>query len=129
MRIAADTHCHTIASTHAYSTWMELIQEAARMDLCALAVTDHASAMPGSPGKWYFQNMTCIPKVVQGVRVLKGMEANVIDYDGTLDFCDPMPNCLDGSSPLCMKPPFPVPGTRTCAPRPGWAWPKIPGCV
>ena len=66
MRIVADTHCHTIASTHAYSTWMELIQEAARMDLCALAITDHASAMPGSPGKWYFQNMTCIPKAVQG---------------------------------------------------------------
>lgn len=95
MRIVADTHCHTIASTHAYSTWMELIQEAVRMELCALAVTDHASAMPGSPGKWYFQNMTCIPKTVQGIRVLKGMEANVIDYQGNLDFCDPMPNCLE----------------------------------
>ena len=28
MRIIADTHCHTIASTHAYSTWMENIHAA-----------------------------------------------------------------------------------------------------
>lgn len=95
MRIAADTHCHTIASTHAYSTLMELIQEAKRMDLCALAVTDHGSAMPGSPGKWYFNNLTCVPHVVDGVRVLRGIEANVVDYDGSLDFCDPMPKNLE----------------------------------
>lgn len=97
MRIAADTHCHTTASTHAYSTLMELITEAERMQLCALAVTDHASAMPGAPGKWYFDNLTCVPHIVNGVRVLRGIEANVIDYEGTLDFCapDPAPKCLE----------------------------------
>ncbi|MCI9272388.1 MAG: phosphatase [Clostridiales bacterium] len=95
MRIAADTHCHTIASTHAYSTLMELITEAKRMDLCALAVTDHGGAMPGCPGKWYFDNLTCVPPVVDGVRVLRGIEANVVDYEGKLDFCDPSPKNLE----------------------------------
>ena len=55
MRIIADTHCHTIASTHAYSTWMENIHAAKEAGLSYLAITDHGPTMPGSPGRWYFK--------------------------------------------------------------------------
>ena len=56
MRIIADTHCHTIASTHAYSTWMENIHAAkGEAGLSYLAITDHGLTMPGSPGRWYFK--------------------------------------------------------------------------
>lgn len=85
MKIIADTHCHTIASTHAYSTVLELINEAKNQGLYAIAVTDHGRAMPGAPGKWFFKNLTAIPRTVNGVLVLRGMEANVVDYEGNLD--------------------------------------------
>lgn len=85
MNIIADTHCHTVASTHAYSTALELINEAKNQNLFAIAITDHGKAMPASPGKWYFKNLHCIPKVVNGIRVLSGIEANVVDSDGNLD--------------------------------------------
>lgn len=85
MKIIADTHCHTIASTHAYSTVMENITAAKSQGLYALAITDHAEHMPGSPGTWYFNNLKAIPKVVEGVNVLKGIEGNVLNVKGELD--------------------------------------------
>ena len=88
MNIIADTHTHTIASTHAFSTVQEMITAAARKGLYAIALTDHGYAMPGSPGKWYFESLGAIPSTVDGVRVLKGVEANVMDFDGSLDMSD-----------------------------------------
>ncbi|MCQ4022244.1 MULTISPECIES: phosphatase [unclassified Ruminococcus] len=88
MRIIADTHTHTIASTHAYSTAQEMIAAAAEKGLYAIALTDHGYAMPGSPGKWFFESLGAIPSTYNGVRVLKGVEANILDKDGTLDMTD-----------------------------------------
>ena len=88
MKIIADTHTHTIASTHAFSTAQEMIAAAAEKGLYAIALTDHGYAMPGSPGKWYFECLGAIPSTFNGVRVLKGVEANVMDFDGTLDMKD-----------------------------------------
>ena len=50
MKILADTHTHTIASGHAYSTVDENARWAAEQGLRLLALTDHAPAM---------QNTTC----------------------------------------------------------------------
>lgn len=86
MKIIADMHCHTIASTHAYSTIEEMVNEASKKGLYAIGITDHGKAMPGSPGKWYFENMgLVVPDVLNKVRVIKGIEANIIDYEGNLD--------------------------------------------
>ena len=85
MKIIADTHCHTIASTHAYSTVMENIKEAKNKGLYALAITDHAENMPGSPRTWYFDNLKTIPREVEGVKILRGVEANVLNAKGELD--------------------------------------------
>lgn len=85
MKIIADTHTHTISSTHAYSTAQEMISAASEAGLCAIALTDHGYAMPGSPGKWFFECLSTIPPRFGGVRVLKGVEANVINLDGELD--------------------------------------------
>lgn len=87
MNIIADTHTHTIASTHAYSTIQEMVQAAKSMNLYAIAITDHAQNMPGAPKneEWYFDNLRAVPKVLYGVRVLKGAEANVINEHGELD--------------------------------------------
>lgn len=85
MQIVADMHTHTIASGHAYSTVNELAQEAARKGLLALAVTDHGPAIPGGPHLYHFGAMRFFPQTIQGVRILTGVEANIIDPDGTLD--------------------------------------------
>lgn len=85
MRIVADTHTHTIASTHAYGTIKEMAEEAAKLGLYAIAITDHGPKMPGSPREWYFNNLCAIPSTYLGVRVLKGAEANLCDFDGNLD--------------------------------------------
>ncbi len=85
MQIIADMHTHTIASGHAYSTINELAQEAARKGLLALAITDHGPAIPGGPHLYHFGAMRFIPSTIQGVRILTGVEANIIDLNGTLD--------------------------------------------
>ena len=41
MKIIADTHCHTIASTHAYSTVTELVYEMCIRDSCVHDLSDH----------------------------------------------------------------------------------------
>lgn len=88
MNIIADLHTHTVASTHAYSTITEMVQQAAEKGLYALAVTDHGMTMVGAPDEIYFRNLHVLPKEISGVRVLKGIEANIIDYDGNLDATD-----------------------------------------
>lgn len=85
MNIIADLHTHTIASTHAYATVTEMAKAAAEKNLYAIAITDHGRAMPGAPGPFYFESLKVIPQNLFGVRVLKGMEANIIDYEGNID--------------------------------------------
>ena len=77
MRILTDTHSHTVASTHAYSTVQELLQAAKQRDLQAFVVTDHAPPMPDAPHLWHFFNMKVIPRVIDNIAVLRGMEANI----------------------------------------------------
>lgn len=95
MKIIADTHTHTIASTHAYGTVKEMVEEAAALGLYAIGITDHGPNMPGSPREWYFNNLCAIPSTYLGVRVLKGAEANIADFDGNLDIDEGTLNCLE----------------------------------
>lgn len=83
--IAADLHTHTVVSNHAFNTITEMARAAKEMGLCAIAVTDHGPKEPDSPHPWYFYNLRCLPDRLEGILVLKGVEANVIDLDGTLD--------------------------------------------
>lgn len=85
MQLVADLHVHTVASGHAYSTVLENIKAASEKGLKLIALTDHGPAMPGGPHKYYFSNQRAIPNELYGVRILKGVEANVMDRDGTLD--------------------------------------------
>lgn len=83
-----DTHTHTIASIHAYSTILENIRAAKEKGLDGIAVTDHAPGLGLGEtfNKSYFGNMMkAIPEFVEGIRVFKGVEANVIDHEGNLD--------------------------------------------
>ena len=95
MKIIADMHTHTVASGHAYSTVNELAAEAARKGLLALAITDHGPRLPGGPHLYHFGAMRFIPEQIDGVRILRGVEANIIDSGGSLDMPEPYLRKLD----------------------------------
>ncbi|GFO53595.1 phosphatase [Geomonas sp. Red276] len=95
MKIIADLHTHTIASGHAYSTVNELATAASQAGLQALAITDHGPSMPGGPHRYHFSALRFIPRTIAGVRILRGIEANVLDDQGTLDLEQPVLEELD----------------------------------
>lgn len=85
MNILLDVHTHTTASGHAYSSLLENVKQAKERGLKYYGVSDHAPTMPGSTHLFYFQNMKVIPREIEGVQVLRGVEANIIDHDGRID--------------------------------------------
>ncbi len=87
MRLKADLHTHTVASGHAFSTITELASAAAERGLELIAVTDHGPGLPGGPHPWHFTNLKLVPSVLSGVRILRGIEANVTEVGG-LDLPD-----------------------------------------
>ena len=95
MQIIADTHAHTLASGHAYSTIREMAAAAKKRGLKALALTEHAPEMPGTCGLFYFQNLDVVPREADGVRLLMGAEVNIMDPDGTVDLPEKTCRSLD----------------------------------
>ena len=65
MKIIADTHTHTVASEHAYSTLMENVQVAKSKGIKFLAITDHTGQMIGAPSQAYF---TCMQAGIPHLR-------------------------------------------------------------
>lgn len=84
-QVLADLHIHTLASGHAYSSLEEVCSAAARKGLQLVAVTDHGPSMPGGTHSYYFGNLTVLPERIHGVRVLAGIEANIISAEGEID--------------------------------------------
>lgn len=85
MKLVADLHTHTIASTHAYSTITENCLWAKNNGIELIAMTDHTEKMPDSPYIWHFENLHILPRKINDVFVLKGAETNIIDFDGNID--------------------------------------------
>lgn len=88
MKLLLDTHVHTLASGHAYSTLAEYVDEAKKKGLELIAQTDHGPAMPGGPHAFHIGNQRVLPDEMDGIRVLKGVEVNIIDFEGRLDLED-----------------------------------------
>jgi putative hydrolase len=95
MPYLVDIHTHTLASTHAFSTLHDNIAEARRKGLLLFATTDHGPDLDDAPHPWHFTNSMLIPRFVDGVAILRGIEANIRDEDGNIDCDDRMWGCLD----------------------------------
>lgn len=111
MKAILDVHCHTIVSGHAYSTVKENIEEAIKNGVKYLGISDHAPNMPGGPHPFYFQNMHVIPRKIDGLTILRGIEANIIDYDGNIDVDDEILGRLDYAIASLHRPCI-EPGTK-----------------
>jgi putative hydrolase len=88
-----DVHTHTLESRHAYSTIGECVAAAKAAGLELLGSTDHYSSMlypdPADVQQFlryyqYFINFEVWPRVWDGVRVMRGVEADIVDLDGHL---------------------------------------------
>ena len=84
MQFIADTHTHTLASQHAYSTILENARYAAEAGLRFLGWTDHSPMMVDGAHSWHFGNLSAVPDYLNGVRILRGAEVDLIDYAGKL---------------------------------------------
>lgn len=87
MQYLIDLHMHTVASTHAYSSLNEYVVQAKAKGLKLIAITDHGEALGDSPHRWHFVNMRIIPRIIDGVGILRGIEANILNIQGDID-CD-----------------------------------------
>ncbi|MFV0479780.1 MAG: phosphatase [Anaerorhabdus sp.] len=85
MKNYIDVHTHTISSGHAYSSLQENIASAKEKGLSYYGVSDHAPMMLGGPHSYYFSNMGVIPSEIDGIRILKGIEANIHSITGEID--------------------------------------------
>ncbi len=88
MKLLLDSHTHTLASAHAYSTVLELAKAASEAGLSLLAITDHAPQLPDSCDRWHFINYHVMDRELYGVRMLYGVELDIMDYDGNIDLED-----------------------------------------
>ena len=90
-----DPHTHTIASCHAYSTIQEMAKSAAEKGVQILGITEHAPSLPGACADIYFRNLHIVPRNMYGVRLLMGVELNILDTTGRLDLDEKHYRCCD----------------------------------
>ncbi|MDL2236929.1 phosphatase [Christensenellaceae bacterium OttesenSCG-928-K19] len=86
MRLLVDTHTHTVASAHAYSTLRENAQLAFEKGLEGFVCADHGSGLEFcAPNYILTSALQFIPEMIEGVRLIKGVELNIVDFEGTVD--------------------------------------------
>lgn len=95
MKYILDSHTHTVASGHAYSTVHEMAREAAEKGLKLLGITDHSMNMPGTCGEFHFANLKVLPRELYGIEVMFGTELNIMDFNGTVDMSERLLKRMD----------------------------------
>jgi len=95
MKLVGDLHTHTIASGHGFSTIQEMAQGAKEKGLKVLGFTEHGPRLPGGPHLYFFYNLRVVPEEINGIRILKGVEANIATQEGELDLPEELLAPLD----------------------------------
>ncbi|MDR1095502.1 MAG: PHP domain-containing protein [Spirochaetaceae bacterium] len=117
MKIEVDTHTHSIASGHAYSTIDELARGARRRGLKGFVITEHGPALQGYPHRYYFGNLRVLPEKMRGVFVFHGAELNIMDTEGTVDldgtYVRPLHFVMAGLHEQCFESQSAETNTRT----------------
>lgn len=83
--IAVDTHTHTVISGHAWSTLAENAKAAAERGLYGLCLTEHGPDIPGGGVDYLPAAQVMLPEIVNGIRIYRGTEANITNFDGVID--------------------------------------------
>lgn len=80
-----DTHTHTILSGHAWSTLTENCQAAKALGMKGLCLTEHAPGIECGAPSFIPHSQRMLPELVEGIRVYKGVEINILDHQNHLD--------------------------------------------
>ncbi len=90
-RIEVDTHTHTVLSGHAWSTLRENAAAGRANGLLGLCLTEHGHGLgAGIPPYLTVTAVRMLPPGLEGLRMFYGVEANIMDRDGTLDIAPSM---------------------------------------
>jgi putative hydrolase len=81
--LPVDFHSHTLFSKCGLHTIIEMLTEAKARGLAALAITDHGPKLESCTPSTFWDRLL---DPVVGIRLLKGMECNVISDEGDIDF-------------------------------------------
>jgi putative hydrolase len=81
--LEVDFHCHTLFSGCGLHTIVEMLTRAKLHGLKGLAITDHGTAQDGRISSPFFDRLK---DPVEGIRLLKGQESNVVNDKGDIDF-------------------------------------------
>lgn len=111
MNYVLDTHTHSLASGHSYSTIREMAHMAAEKGLELLGITEHGPRMPGTCHDFYFTNLKVVSRKMCGIELLLGVELNILDFEGHVDLNDFLLDQMDIAI-ASMHLPCIKPGTR-----------------
>ena len=81
--LEVDFHSHSLFSGCGLHTIIEMLTYAKSIGLKALAITDHGTAQNGHISSPFFDRLV---DPVDGIRLLKGQECNVVNDQGGIDF-------------------------------------------
>lgn len=87
MKILTDMHIHTNVTPDAYSTLHEYITFAKQKNLELLAVTNH-SPICFETKEHAFSNAVVWPREIDGITVIRGIEADIVNSNGDLDISE-----------------------------------------
>lgn|GEM_PF-359826 len=90
-----DLHVHTLASGHAQNTILEYVNRAKFLKMKVVGISDHGPSTDSLATETYFATLKRIPEKINGIRVLKGIEANIINPKGDIDISDTVIGKLD----------------------------------
>ena len=83
MQNLVDLHIHSVASIHAFSSTTENIEYGYNAGLKVMGVSEHQPDTIGVGAHMYtIQNFRKVPKQYKGMRILKGLELNILE-DGS----------------------------------------------
>ncbi len=90
-----DLHLHSVASGHAQNTILEYIIHAKKLRMRVIGVSDHAPSTDTLTTETYFLTLRRMPEKISGIRLLKGVEANIVNSSGEIDLTDDTIERLD----------------------------------
>ena len=79
-----DLHVHSIRSSCGFHTLLEIIAIMKGKKQTACALTDHGPKL-ATPPSHFSVMLRRLPPVINGIRLLKGIEASILNVDGEID--------------------------------------------
>lgn len=95
-QVKFDLHTHSIASGHGtLDSISTMAGKAAGKGLSILGISDHGPGTVNSGSVSYFQGLVVAPKIRYHIRILYGVELNILNENGMVDLDDSILKKLD----------------------------------